>query len=441
MAQDLLERVRARNPLPEGAVAVGAGLVVLGLTSYGFLVISGRVLGPAVFAPLSALWAVVFTSGPGVFLPIEQEVARALASRRAQGVGGRPVVRRAGVVAATAAAIVLAAAVLARAPLLDALFAGEPLLLVGLGLGIVGYAWEHLLRGTLSGADRFGRYGVVLATEGMVRFGLALALAVLGVQVVGPYGVALGLPPLVAAAVAARAPRQLTADGPEAQWRELSAALGWLLSAQVLAQLLVNGPQIAAVLLAGPGEEAVAGRFISGVILARVPLFLFAAIQVALLPKLANLAGAGLHDEFRSGLWRLLAAVAGIGSLAAAGAFTVGPWALRLLFGPAYDLARADLGMLALGAAMYMLALALAQALIALDAHARVAAAWLAGVVGFTVVTAVVSELLLLRLEVGFVAGTGLALAAMGWLTVVTVRAASHRPAPQPSAGQFAAEP
>ena len=71
-----------RLPLPAGVVGVGGGLVVLGVCSYAFLALAGRALSPADFATLSVLWALVYTVGPGLFLPLEQEVARALADRR-----------------------------------------------------------------------------------------------------------------------------------------------------------------------------------------------------------------------------------------------------------------------------------------------------------------------------------------------------------------------
>src|SRR5205807_10293590 len=72
-----------RGSLPEGTPWVGAGLAVLGLTAYGFLILSARAVGPRRYASLSALWAAVYLAGPGFFLPLEQEVGRAVAARRA----------------------------------------------------------------------------------------------------------------------------------------------------------------------------------------------------------------------------------------------------------------------------------------------------------------------------------------------------------------------
>lgn len=419
----LSARARVRSPLPEGTAAVAAGLVVLGLASYGFLVISGRALGPAAFAPLSALWALVFTVGPGVFVPLEQEVARALAARRAVRTGGWPVVRRAAHLAAAAALVLLVAIVAGHRPLLEELLASDVLLLAALALGLAGYAAEHLLRGTLSGTGRFGTYGTVLAVEGLTRLAASAALALVGVRTAGAYGLAFGVAPLIGAAVWLGLPRPLTLPGPGSSWRDLSTAFGWLLAAQLLAQFLVNSPQIAVVALAKEVEKGEAGRFIAGVILARVPLFLFAAIQAALLPELATLASTGRRAEFTTGLGRLVGAVAALGAVAAAGAYAVGPPVLRLLFGARYDLGRRDLGLLAVASGLYMVALALAQALIALGAHARVVAAWAVGVVSFLATTALLAPLYL-RVEVGFVAGAAVAVVAMGLLLARRMRVA-----------------
>ena len=83
---------------------------------------------------------------------------------------------------------------------------------------------------------------------------------------------------------------------------------------------------------------------------------------------------------------------------------------------------RAHLTYLAAGSAFYMLALTLAQAHIALAGYARVAVAWLAGIVGFAVVTAAVGGLLL-RVELGFLVGSAAAAFVMGTMLVGRLRA------------------
>ncbi len=404
-----------KNPLPAGPVPVGAGLIIAGVTAYGFLAVSARALGPERYAPLGVLWALMFVVGPGFFLPLEQEVGRALAFRRARGVGGGPLIRRATMAGSVMVALLIVATAAAGQPILDHLFEGKLLLLVGFMFGLGGYFAEFLVRGTLSGNGRFGTYGLVIGSEAALRLVACVVLAVAGVETAGPYGLALGLAPFAATALALRRERDLVTPGPDAPWAELTAALGYLLAASVLAQLLVNAGVFAVQILASASEKAVAGRFLNGLIIARVPLFMFQAVQAALLPKLARLAGAGLQDDFRAGLNRLLAAVVAIGVLATVVAFAIGPTVVNIMFGAGFELSRSDLGLLAAASAAYMLALALAQALIALSAYARVVTGWAIGLIAFLAVTAM-QHGLLPRVERGFLAGSVAAALVMGFL-------------------------
>jgi hypothetical protein len=63
--------------VPEGTFAVGAGLAISGVTTYGFQILAFRGLSKPDYAALNALWVFVFVLAPGVFLPLEQEVGRA----------------------------------------------------------------------------------------------------------------------------------------------------------------------------------------------------------------------------------------------------------------------------------------------------------------------------------------------------------------------------
>jgi O-antigen/teichoic acid export membrane protein len=405
------------NPLPEGTLAVGAGLIVSGITSYGFLAISARALGPERYAPLGVLWALTYVVCPGVFLPLEQEVGRALSSRRAKGLGGGPLIHRAAL-AGGVAAVVLIALTAASSPLsLAHLFSHKVLLLVALMLALGGYYVEFLVRGVLSGNGRFKPYGVILGAEAFLRMVACAVLAIVGVNTVGPYGVIIGLSPIAATLLGVRKERNLVTPGPDAPWSELSSALGYLLAASVMAQLLVNAGVFAVQILADAeekGKHGVAGRFLNGLIIARIPLFMFQAVQAALLPKLAHLAGAGRHADFKAGLKRLLAVVVAIGVLATVTAFAIGPFVVTTMFGKDFRLSHTDLGYLAAASAVYMLALALAQALIALANYPRVVIGWAVGLVVFTVVTAVQHDLLP-RVERGFLAGSVASAAVMAW--------------------------
>ena len=75
----------------------------------------------------------------------------------------------------------------------------------------------------------------------------------------------------------------------------------------------------------------------------------------------------------------------------------------------------------------YMLALALAQAVIALRGHAMVAVGWVSAVATFLLVTAVASDDLYLRVEAGLVAASTVALAIF-WATLRSRMARGVRP-------------
>jgi O-antigen/teichoic acid export membrane protein len=383
-----------------------------------FFVITARALGPARYSSLSVLWTLVFFAAPGFLFPLEQEVSRAVSARRALGIGGGPVIKRAAVLGAALAVALALVTVALSSVLLDHLFDHQAMLLVGLVLALPAYAAVHLTRGSLSGTGRFAAYGWLLAGEGLLRVAGAIAMAIAGFGTAGPYGLLIagaGAVTLVAV-LAHPGQRRLLEPGPEAPWTELSEALGWLLLGAVLAQAFVNASVPLVKVLADEGEDAIAGQFQAGLIITRVPLFLFQAVQASLLPKLAGYAASGQLVDFRNGLKRLVYAVIAIGVAATLGAFAIGPFVLRIAFGEEFNrLGNADLGFLALAGAAFMLSTALSQALIALRAYAKVAAGWTIALIVFGVGVAVGGELLP-RVELGLVAGSAMSVVAMALL-------------------------
>ena len=397
---------KARTAVPEGTFAVGAGLAVTAITSYIFIIVAQRGLGEAQYSAFGAFWGFIFVAGPGLFLPLEQEVGRALAHRRAQGIGGGPLVHRAGRLGAilTAAMVVI---VLVTSPLyVDGQFHGNWLLVASLALGLVGFYCMHTTRGTLSGNARFRPYGEMLATDGVVRLAGALVLLAIGVDNAGAYGMCMALSPFVAVAVSLRKREKLLEPGPPAPYSELSNALGWLLAGSLLMQLLGYSSLLGVNMLKGPGDTAAVAAFTSAFFVARIPPLLFQAVQGTLLPKLASLAGAGRHDDFRTGLKQLLVIVIGIAGFGTIAAFTIGVPVGEILF-PPFKIDSLDLGLLAAGSGVFIIALTVAQALLALKGHAQAALAWLLGVIAFFAVTIAVAPVteLEMQVELGFLAG------------------------------------
>ena len=81
----------------------------------------------------------------------------------------------------------------------------------------------------------------------------------------------------------------------------------------MFAAALVNAGPLAATLLADDDEKELVTQFTYGVLLARIPLFLFQAVQAALLPRLSRLAARNEIAEFRSGFARLMKLVLLVG--------------------------------------------------------------------------------------------------------------------------------
>ena len=418
---------RPHNPLPSGALAVGSGLLVLGISAYAFLAVAAHALPPGQFATLSVLWVLVYTVGPGLFLPLEQEVGRALADRRARGLGGGPVLRRAATLGIGLVAILLVGAILGGSTLVTDLFSGSWVVLAGLLLSFVGLWGAHLSRGALAGTGRFGRYGGQLAVEGGARVLGCVLLAALSVRSAGGYGLLIGAALIVSVLATVPPPRQLTGAGPDASWGELSGALGWLFAGALLAQLLVNAGPVAVKALASPAEEAAAGQLLAGLVLARLPLFLFAAVQAVLLPRLAGLVGAGRHAEFLAALRRLLAGVAAVAAMAAVALALAGPQILRLLFGARFDLGAGALAELGVATGLYMVAIVLANSLLALREYAKAVVGWAAGVAGFLVVVALGSSVLT-RVQHGFLTGTCVSAVALALLFRTAMRSPGRAP-------------
>ena len=106
-------------------------------------------------------------------------------------------------------------------------------------------------------------------------------------------------------------------------------------------------------------------------------------MQAALLPKLAAQASEGKYDEFRSGMRELIAVVIGLCVAGVVAATLIGPWFGKKLFADKWDLDHRDLFLLTLAATAFILALTLAQGLIALKAYKESACAWIVGIVVF----------------------------------------------------------
>ncbi len=197
-------------------------------------------------------------------------------------------------------------------------------------------------------------YALIMGSDGVIRIVLTVLLAIVGIKTAGVYGLAIAVSPLFAVAYVwrrgalRRSPvptighalptggavrrRRAVDEGSPAEWNEVTPNLGWLLLGSVFAAALLNAGPITATLLANDNEGDFVTRFSFGVLLARIPLFLFQAVQAALLPGLSRLAARGELVEFRAGLLRLAYLVVAVGVVGTAGAFILGPFAADVVY-------------------------------------------------------------------------------------------------------------
>ena len=398
----------SKAPLPEGTIPVGIGLFIAGITAYAFFKVGQLALGKEDFKPIVALWFTTFALVPGFLLPVEQELGRALAHRRALNHGGKPVIQKMLPLAGGLTSLLIVATLVASPWLTRDMFEGYWSVTVALIITVFAFAPMHIARGIASGSGRFTAYGLILGIDGATRIISCVVLWQLNITSVGAYAMAVALSPIVAVLFVSARGDMKTHDGPPAEFSELTPNLSWLLLGSVMAAALVNAGPIGVDVLANASDAEKVTAFGNGVLLSRIPLFLFQAVQASLLPRLARLAAKGNLDEFVQGLSLLLKIVVAVALLGTVGSYVLGPWALDIMYDGGLD--RSTLTLLALASGMYMLCIAIAQAVIALRGHRWVAIGWVSAVVTFLLLTAVSSNDLFLRVEIGLVGGSTAAL-------------------------------
>ena len=169
-------------------------------------------------------------------------------------------------------------------------------------------------------------------------------------------------------------------------------------------------------------ERARVGVFISALVLVRIPLFVFSAIQAALLPGLARLAAVDDRAAYRRRLRSILLLVSGLGLAGLLVVAAAGPWLVELVYGADFRSTRADLIPLALATAAYMLALVLSQALISLRAYRASLAGWAVGSLALMLALLVPVARLELRVGVAFLAGAAVGASWLAAAMIVRLR-------------------
>ncbi len=384
------------GPVTRGSVArVGAATVVTALCGYAVLYLAARTLDPAGFSLFGVFWGafgLVTGAANGLLQEATREV-RQSRQRRPDEHGSHirsetqdPHTRPMRV--AAAAGLAAAAAIAATAPWWAShIFAASTRLsVVLLAGGLAGFCLHATLLGMLAGVGRWTVYGSLMVTDAVIRVLVAIASFLLG------WGLAGFLWATVAGAVAwvlvltvsagARSAARLHTFGSVATF--LRGTAHSIAAAGASAVLVMGFP----VLLKATSTElgAAGGVVILAVTLTRAPLL------VPLTAMQGNLI-AHFVDAGRSGRLRALiapsAAVCALGAVGVVAAWALGPWLLRVAFGPDYQ---AGGGLLA-----WLTAAAVSVACLTLTGAAAVAAAlhraYAVGWVGATVAAALLLTL------------------------------------------------
>jgi O-antigen/teichoic acid export membrane protein len=395
-----------RQDAGAGSAYIAVSFATSGVLTYVFQGLSARVLGPAGYGGLAILWSATFLVVQVLWVGITQTLGRYMAEREARGEDWQPVVlstRRLQVLTLIAFLLVslLASPLLARG-----LFRGEWPLFLAFVAAVVAYAPEYFRRGTFSGHRQFARLGALHVAESSSRALLAAVLLFAGAGAVGP-AAAIVLAPLIGVLLVRPAP----SPPPEKEGEPFSAASAFRFAGPVLAcvafaQLLMNGGPLLVGAFGGADAQTQAGVLLLALILARAPQYFLSPVIAGLLPH----ASRTLATEGALGLDRLVGRAAGIvaliGVLMVAGTWLLGEWAMRLLYGPAFEASREVLVALAALAAFYLMSDLLTQALFARN-HARLAAlGWMAGLPVSAVSLALMRADILERVSYSLALGT-----------------------------------
>ncbi|MEO6470576.1 MAG: hypothetical protein ABIR57_01970 [Aeromicrobium sp.] len=397
--------LRPFSGLLSGTSSVGSGVLAAGLFTYLFLSLSGRVLGASGFAPVSTLWAMVFIVGPGLFMPVQQELGRVIAGQRGER-GGSNAVGKIALITSGFAVFIIAFTLAAAPWITEQLLGGSWALLWCFEGAVVAYALMFVVRGIFSGLGDYRNFGRLVAIESFARLVIGAVVTLLGARSAIAFGLAIALAPIISAAAVTRLGSKVRLrSGPHVSWRQVTKAMGWLVLGSVMAQFLANAGPLAVQLLTPSTQENRTGVFLSALVVARLSLYLFQAVQATLLPNLAELLATGRIAELRQALRRLMVVGAVLVAVTALGGLFLGPFAVRLLFGSAFSVSGATMAALAGASGIYVLASTMSAVAIASSGYRLNALSWFVGCLAFTA-GILFSDDLFVRVELGYLCGS-----------------------------------
>ena len=397
------------------------GSVLGGVGAYLFQVLGTRALGEEAYAPIGTLWTIQYLFWSIFLFAVETYVTRETAvGRVGRAFRGAAAVRTWVWIGGVAAGLTAASWVVR-----DRLFYGAGDLAVVAGLTVLSFGAFAIVRGRLAGVGRFRAYGLVSASESLIRLAVATAVVLVAATT---RSLAWTLPAGAAAAACwwfllRRRRRDAFVDRPQTV---KPPRTGRFLMLTTLANgagqvLLAGGPLALVALAAAPAELSV---FFVTTTAARVPVVVaLGGVLSRLLPTFTRVLaeqGAGALPRLAG---RLAAGTAVVAALGAAAGGAVGSQLIGVFFGagfaPPWWLAAVAGGgvLLATGGML------LNQLLVAAGLEHRLPACWLAGLATGVAVVVLTTGSPSVRVAAGFIAGE---VVALGSLTVASRLRGGH---------------
>lgn len=407
----------------------GSQLVAGGAT-YGMHGLLARSMTPAEYGLFGVLWSATFLTSQLLFVPLQYGLIYFVSDFRSTGRRGMSAVRGFAPIFIVLTLLLLLIGVVAAPLLLRELFEQNMVVLTAFLGSVALYAGTYLLRGAVMGASRFGLAAAQLAVETLLRLlGAALLVVVLGLGltgasltvVLGAAATLLVLPvvmPRVSPLLRSGAPGSLTAR------TALSVSLPTLIVVGAQ-QLVLNGPALVLQAAgADPIQEALPA-FYAGLILSRIPQYIFGPLTAALLPDFTSQSREPGPDAFAALLTRTVVIIIALGALMSAGFWLLGPLGMAVLYGSEYQLGRQHLALLAAGMGLYMLADALHVAMLARGKASYSAATWLLSIAGFLLPIVVFGASSLYAIELAIITGVLIPALTLLWLHIKLSRSHS----------------
>lgn len=384
---------------PTPVLAIGLG--VFALSGSLFLSASNGALQsdkPAATA-LIEMYFLLTTIGVGVLGGLEQEMTRTISRDLALGVSPLPTMRgqmrQAAVLGAGTVVVVGACSPFIVQHWLN----GHWYMMAELMIGLVGSCASYVIRGLLSGYQKFPLYSGTLMVEGLSRLLPGVVLAWGGIHEAWVYGLLYAMASVFASLAGLVGIRRTLRErepgltGPDAaaalppaaadSTRRAAQNMALLTLATLASQVVLNGvplgipPKLNALGVTGQNQALAVG---SAMGLVRLALLVVFPLQAPLLPKLTRAATQGDMASLRRQTGLLIGACVVVGLLGTLGSALFGPW-LLVHYLHTVALSSGLMAVLAFGTTFLMTAYLLQSALIALRCHFKVMIAWVVGIV------------------------------------------------------------